>query len=111
VDTSVSGQVLILKGLISHWGLHRTHIVAHDIGGAVAQRFCLFNRQFVKSLTLIDTVSFDSWPSERTNEQMKAGLDVLIQKPDEAHREHFRNWILSAVYKNGSSRECMHSFR
>jgi pimeloyl-ACP methyl ester carboxylesterase len=65
IDTSVSGQVPILKGLISHWGLHRTHIVAHDIGGAVAQRFCLFNPQFVKSLTLIDTVSFDSWPSSK----------------------------------------------
>ena len=98
VDTSVSGQVPILKDLISHWGLDRTHIVAHDIGGAVAQRLCLFNLQSVKSLTLIDSVSFDSWPSRRTNEQMKAGLDVLIKKPDDEHRSHFRDWILSTVH-------------
>ncbi len=97
VDTSVSGQVPILKGLIAHWGLDRIHIVAHDIGGAIAQRFCIFNPESVKSLTLIDTVSFDSWPSKRTNEQMKAGLDALIKKPDEEHREYFRNWILSTV--------------
>ena len=98
VDTSVSGQVPVLKGLMAHWGLDYTHIVAHDIGGAVAQRFCIFNPQFVKSLTLIDTVSFDSWPSKRTIEQMQAGLDMLVKKPDEEHREHFRNWILSTVH-------------
>lgn len=98
VDTSVSGQVPILKKLIAHWGLDHAHVVAHDIGGAVAQRFCIFHPQNVKSLTLVDTVSFDSWPSERTKEQMKRGLDALIKRPDEEHREHFRDWILSTVH-------------
>lgn len=97
-DTSVSGQVPILKDLMSRWGLHDAHIVAHDIGGAVAQRFCIFHPNMAKSLTLIDTVSFDSWPSKRTNEQMKAGLDVLIKKPDAEHRDHFRQWLLSTVH-------------
>lgn len=98
VDTSVSGQVPILQALLSHWGLDRPHIVAHDIGGAVAQRFCVFNPHKARSLTLIDTVSFDSWPSKRTNEQMKAGLDALIKKPDAEHRAYFRDWILSTVH-------------
>ena len=98
VDTSVSGQVPILEGLIEHWELDRVHVVAHDIGGAIAQRFAIFSPQAVRSLTLIDTVSFDSWPSKRTEEQMKAGLDVLVKKPDEEHRAHFRNWILSTVH-------------
>jgi len=97
VDTSVSGQVPILESLMSHWGLERAHIVAHDIGGAVAQRFCIFQPALAKSLTLIDTVSFDSWPSKRTNEQMKAGLDALIEKPDIEHRAHFREWLSSTV--------------
>lgn len=98
VDTSVSGQVPVLEALLSHWGLDRPHIVAHDIGGAVAQRFCVFNPHKARSLTLIDTVSFDSWPSKRTNEQMKAGLDALIKKPDAEHRAYFRDWILSTVH-------------
>ncbi|MHA1600956.1 MAG: alpha/beta fold hydrolase [Alphaproteobacteria bacterium] len=98
VDTSVSGQVPILESLLLHWGLDQPHIVAHDIGGAIAQRFCVFNPNKVRSLTLIDTVSFDSWPSKRTLEQMKAGLDVLIKKPDTEHRAHFRDWILSTVH-------------
>ncbi|MDJ0611618.1 MAG: alpha/beta hydrolase [Kiloniellales bacterium] len=97
VDTSVSGQVPILKDLMTHWALERAHIVAHDIGGAVAQRLSLFHPKLVKSLTLIDTVSFDSWPSKRTNEQMRAGLEALIKKPDAEHRAHFRAWLLSAV--------------
>jgi len=98
VDTSVSAQVAILDAMLSHWGLDQPHIVAHDIGGAIAQRFCIFNPGKAGSLTLIDTVSFDSWPSKRTNEQMKAGLDSLIKKPDAEHRAHFRDWLLSTVH-------------
>lgn len=98
VDTSVSGQVLILEGLLSAWSLEQSHIVAHDIGGAVAQRFCVFHPKRVKSLTLIDSVSLDSWPSKRTIQQMEAGLEALIKMPDEEHREHFRSWILSTVH-------------
>lgn len=84
---------------MSHWGLERAHIVAHDIGGAIAQRFCIFHPALAKSLTLIDTVSFDSWPSKRTNEQMKAGLETLIKTPDDEHRAHFREWLLSTVHQ------------
>ena len=97
VDTSATGQVQILKSLIAHWGLDCAHIVAHDIGGAVAQRFCIFNPEFAKSLTMIDVVSFDSWPSKRTREQMRAGLEKLIKAPDAEHREHFREWLYSTV--------------
>lgn len=98
VDTSVSGQVSIVENLLSVWSLEQAHIVAHDIGGAIAQRFCIFNPKRVKSLTLIDSVSFDSWPSKRTIQQMEAGLEVLIKMPDSEHREHFRSWILSTVH-------------
>ena len=38
IDTPISGQVQILEGLLSHWGLDTAHIVAHDIGGGIAQR-------------------------------------------------------------------------
>lgn len=97
VDTSVSGQVPVLEGLMVHWGLNEAHIVSHDIGGAVAQRFSVFSPSRVRTLTLIDVVSFDSWPSSRTREQMQEGLDLLVRKPDGEHREHFREWLLSTV--------------
>ena len=105
VDTSVSGQVPILKGMLKVWGLDHIHLVAHDIGGAIAQRFSIFERSSIKSLTLIDTVSFDSWPSKRTNEQMQAGLDALIKKPDAEHRQHFEEWILSTVHNKQRIRD------
>lgn len=97
MDTSVGAQVPILAALMDHWGLVDAHIVAHDIGGAVAQRFGIFHKERVRTLTLIDTVSFDSWPSPRTREQMRAGLDTLIKAPDAEHRAHFRGWLETTV--------------
>jgi len=97
IDTSVSGQVPVLEGLLDLWGLDTTHVISHDIGGGVAQRFSIFSQERVRSLTLIDVVSFDSWPSKRTREQMQAGLEALIKKPDAEHRAHFREWLLSTV--------------
>ncbi|MDZ7840910.1 MAG: alpha/beta hydrolase [Gammaproteobacteria bacterium] len=96
VDTSVAGQVMLLRKLFDHWNLESAHVIAHDIGGAVAQRFTLDYPRQVRTLTLIDTVSFDSWPSPRTREQIEAGLDKLIKAPDTQHRAHFRDWIRTA---------------
>ncbi|KAF5229564.1 hypothetical protein FAUST_10373 [Fusarium austroamericanum] len=97
VDTSMTGQVSILEGLLELWGLEKTHIVAHDIGGGIAQRFSIFSPERVLSLTLIDVVSFDSYPSKQTKEQMQKGLETLIKTDKNKHRAHFREWLLSAV--------------
>lgn len=97
VDTSISGQVLILESLLKHWKLDRFHLVAHDIGGGIAQRFGISYPHCLRSLTLIDVVSFDSYPSKRTKEQMVNGLESLIKVSDDTHRQHFRQWLLSTV--------------
>lgn len=98
VDTSMTGQVPILKGLLSHWGLDTFHLVAHDIGGGIAQRFGVSLPGLLRSLTLVDVVSFDSYPSKRTKEQMKNGLEQLIKTKNEEHCSHFKSWLLSAVH-------------
>ncbi|KAK0387754.1 hypothetical protein NLU13_3999 [Sarocladium strictum] len=99
VDTSMTGQVPILTALMDQvWGLGSAHIVAHDIGGGIAQRLAAFEGHRLKSLVLIDSVSFDSYPSQRTREQMKNGLETLIRTGEAAHRDHFREWLLQAVY-------------
>lgn len=111
VDTSVSGQVPILEGLMAHWGVSDAHVIAHDIGGAVAQRFAVLSPERVRSLTLIEACSFDSWPSKRTHEQMQEGLEHLINKPDAEHRDHFRTWLLSAVNdKQGLSEAALETY-
>lgn len=48
-------------------------------------------------MSLIDVVSFNSWPSKRTRQQMQAGLEDLIKRSDAEHRDHFREWLLTAV--------------
>ncbi|MBQ2263648.1 MAG: alpha/beta hydrolase [Loktanella sp.] len=98
VDTSMSAQVDILVAMLDHWGLKRFHLVAHDIGGGIAQRFGVFYPERLISLTMIDVVSYDSYPSPRTRKQMEQGLDALAKAPDAAHRHHFRDWLLGAVY-------------
>lgn len=94
-DTSITGNVAILEGLLDVWGIDGFHLVAHDIGGGVAQRFAVEHASRLRSLTLIDVVSFDSYPSPRTREQMSEGLDVLAKKSDRDHRTHFTRWLLS----------------
>ena len=96
-DTSVTGQTKIFEELLNFWNLDKVNIVAHDIGGGVAQRFGVKLPNKIKSLTMIDVVSFDSWPSKRTHQQMKAGLEKLIKASDKDHREHFREWLYSTV--------------
>lgn len=96
VDTSISGQVRILEALLDFWGLDTTHLVAHDIGGGIAQRFGVFHQSRLRTLTLIDVVSFDSYPSGRTRQQMADGLDALLRAPEDAHRDHFERWLRSA---------------
>lgn len=63
-DTSVAGQVEVLDGLRSRLGIDRFSLVGHDIGGAVAQRVALQAGSGLDRVMLIDTVSYDSWPSE-----------------------------------------------
>ena len=104
VDTSVSGQLPVLVELMQHWGLEASHMVAHDIGGAVAQQLGVFHPERIKTLTLVDSVSFDSWPSKRTREQMAAGLESLIAASETEHRQHFSDWILSAAFDHENLR-------
>ena len=79
MDTSVTGQLPALLALMDHWGLGRAHVVAHDIGGAVAQQLAVLHPDRLLSLTLIDCVSYDSWPSHRTRQQIQDGLNALVR--------------------------------
>jgi pimeloyl-ACP methyl ester carboxylesterase len=104
VDTSVTGQVPVLLGLMDHLNVDTAHLVAHDIGGAVAQRVGVFHADRVSSIALLDVCSFESWPSERTRQQMEAGLDTLIRASAVEHQQHFEEWLLSAVVDEASMR-------
>lgn len=95
VDTSMTGQVEVLEQLLRLWDVETFHLVAHDIGGGIAQRFGVKATDRLRSLTMIDVVSYDSYPSKRTQQQMSEGLERLTKMPDLEHRAHFRDWLLS----------------
>ncbi|MFF9556180.1 alpha/beta fold hydrolase [Streptomyces albus] len=83
-DTSVAGQTELLEHLLDALGVERACIVAHDIGGAVAQRFALARPERVRRLMLIDSVSFDSWPSATWQRIIDENLDDFTSLTQDA---------------------------
>lgn len=61
-DVSINAQQRIMLGLLDALGIARADVVAHDIGGGVAQLMAVNRPERVGRLVLIDAVSFDSWP-------------------------------------------------
>ena len=74
-DTSVTAQTDLLVALLDELGLERPTLVTHDIGGAVGQRMAVLHPDRVRRLMLIDTVSYDSWPSATWREIIANRLD------------------------------------
>jgi pimeloyl-ACP methyl ester carboxylesterase len=97
VDTSVGGQVPILEGLLDEWGLERAHVAGHDIGGAIGLRLALSHPDRVTSLTLLDTASYDSWPSETWREIIDSHLDAYVSMSDEEFREMLTRQLAMTV--------------
>ncbi|MGW3681799.1 alpha/beta fold hydrolase [Streptomyces prasinus] len=76
-DTSVAAQTDLLGHLLDALGIDRAAIVAHDIGGAIGQRFAVAHPERVRRLMLIDSVSYDSWPSPTWRRIIDEELDDL----------------------------------
>lgn len=74
-DTSVTAQAELLVELLDELDLARVTLVAHDIGGAIGLRAAIDWPQRVHRLLLIDTVSYDSWPSATWRQIIRHNLD------------------------------------
>ncbi|WP_039939588.1 alpha/beta fold hydrolase [Streptomyces himastatinicus] len=83
-DTSVAAQTDLLGGLLDALGIEQATIVAHDIGGAIGQRFAIAHPERVRRLVIIDTVSYDSWPSETWRKLIEEQVEEHMQLPQEA---------------------------
>lgn len=80
-DTSVAAQTGLLHSALAELGLDTVSIVAHDIGGAIGQRFAIAHPGRVRRLMLIDTVSYDSWPSATWRKIIDEHLDDYRNLP------------------------------
>jgi len=63
VATDLRAQAERLVALLTFWGLRRPHVVAHDIGGAVALMAHLLHGTDFTDLFLWDIVTLDPWGS------------------------------------------------
>ncbi|MBC2866264.1 alpha/beta hydrolase [Streptomyces mexicanus] len=83
-DTSVAGQTDLLEHFLDALGIEQVTIIAHDIGGAIGLRFSLSRPDRVRRLMLIDTVSYDSWPSSSWQKIIDENLDDCTSMPQDA---------------------------
>ncbi|MFU8896730.1 MAG: alpha/beta fold hydrolase [Gammaproteobacteria bacterium] len=61
-NVSIEAQSRVIVKFMDKLGMQSADIVAHDIGGGVAQLMAVNYADRVRKLVLIDTVCFDSWP-------------------------------------------------
>jgi 2-hydroxymuconate-semialdehyde hydrolase len=75
---TVRSQAAVMRELITALEVEEVAIVGHDIGGGLAQLLALEGDG--KTLVLIDTISFDSWPIEGVRMLQAARDDQVDQE-------------------------------
>ncbi|MCA1779868.1 MAG: alpha/beta fold hydrolase [Xanthomonadaceae bacterium] len=78
-DVSINAQRRMVFGLMDSLGIGRAHLVAHDIGGGVAQLMAVEHPERIDRLILIDAVSFDSWPVPEFEPLQQPGAEGQMQ--------------------------------
>ena len=63
-DRSIAKQTEYLVQWLEKLGIKKAFIVGHDIGGGVALRIATLYPELVKGLSVMNCVSYDSWPIE-----------------------------------------------
>ncbi|GAB3264949.1 hypothetical protein GCM10027562_29670 [Arthrobacter pigmenti] len=64
--------------------IDKVSIISHDIGGAIGQRFAVAHPERVRRLMIIDTVSYDSWPSSTWRKIIDEELDDYTRLSQDA---------------------------
>ena len=77
-NVSIEAQSRLIVKLMDQLGLKAADIVAHDIGGGVAQLIAVNYPERVRKLVLIDAVCFDSWPIPEFLPLQKAGAEEAM---------------------------------
>ncbi len=100
-DTSVGAQTELLAALLDTLGVDRANLITHDIGGAIGQRMAILHPEQVRRLMLIDSVSYDSWPSETWREIIQNGLDDLAALPEKEFEKTLTRQLSMTVARSG----------
>lgn len=85
-DFTAPMQAELLLDWMDRLGIERAALVAHDMGGAVAQQIVANHPERVSHLALVDTVAYDGWPSPLMQSVMRVartpGLDTVAYALD-----------------------------
>ena len=80
-DFTAPMQAELLLDWLDKWGLDDVVLVAHDVGGAVAQQVVANHPERVSHLVLVDSVCYDNWPARVVAQVMRLartpGLDTM----------------------------------
>lgn len=96
VAVDLSAQSRRLVALLDRWGLRRPHVVAHDIGAAVALDAHLSRGAEYADLFLWDAVALDPWGSPFFR-LVAENAEVFVGLPPVLHSALVRAYVASAV--------------
>jgi pimeloyl-ACP methyl ester carboxylesterase len=91
-------QADAFTALLTHWGLERPHVVAHDFGGAVSLRATLVGGAAYASLMLVDVVAIPPSGSPFFR-FVQAHPDVLGDLPAYIHEAIVRTYVQGASHR------------
>lgn len=90
---TIRAQAVAMRELLSTLGVEEPAVVGHDIGGGIAQLLALEGG--VRTMGLIDSISFDSWPIE--------GVKMLQEARPEQVDEEFARGVVGVALEIGMS--------
>jgi len=96
VDLGVQGE--LFAHLLDAWGLERPHVVAHDVGGAVALRTRLLHGARYASLCLVDVVALAPWGSPFFT-LVRDHAEVFGRLPAAVHRGALEAYVRGASHR------------
>jgi 2-hydroxymuconate-semialdehyde hydrolase len=88
-NVSIEAQSRMLLGFMDTLGVRRADIVAHDIGGGIAQLLAVNYPERINRLVLADTVCFDSWPIPEFKPLQEPGAEqqMSVNEFEQMHRD------------------------
>lgn len=109
-DTSVSAQVGFLLKLLEHWQLEKIHLFGHDIGGAISLRLAFDNPSLLKTLTIADIPSYNSWPSPTWKAMRDNYVDYALPPATEHYRAMSRQLKMAVFNKHLMTEQRLESY-
>ena len=77
-DVSIAAQSRLMIKVLDALGIARADVVAHDIGGGVAQLMAVHQPQRIRKLVLSNAVCFDSWPIPEFKPLQEVGAESMM---------------------------------